>query len=389
MVFVYARIFHAARSRARRHIQQKRLQVQAEVTADPAKEKSTTTTTCTSLSNPSPPDLIDHNAEGGDDGVVKGWKPHTPESSPVPISCPLGNQQNAALLDQKPPLTSPSPTAVSPPQIVVEAIAEPHCSPPKDIAIISNNYDTTPTPIDAVVDEESEVQFKCIKEIKCSPETVGRPRRAPPKLTIILPDSINTTKGSIPHTKQNGSASRTTETRFISGDEDSDANESPLSRDTLTHESKTFLSAPKLMKSHYGSTLSIADYEETDICIDNDNENSDDNVKPKKPIKGAKGVQYRDPPVTRVRNMTSDAERHKRKIAKARERRATLILGLIMAAFITAWLPFFVLYVLAAVCRPCKDFIPPGYFSFAFWLGYCNSGELRPDRHILCSAIYR
>ena len=376
MVFVYARIFHAARSRARRHIQQKRLQFQTEVTNDPAKEKSTTTTTCTSLSNPSPPDLIDQNNEGGDDGVVKGCKPHTPESSPIPISPSLGHQQNAAQLDHKrSPLPCPSPTAVSPPQIVVEAIAESHCSPPKDIAIISNNYDTTPTPIDAVVDEESEVQFKCIKEIRCSPEIVSRPKRVPPKLTIILPDSNTSYKGTVTQTKQNGSATRTTETRFISGDEDSDANESPLSRDTLTLESKTFLSAPKLLRSQYGSTLSIADYEETDVCIDNDVENSDDNVKPKKPTKGGKGVQYHDPPVTRIRSTTSDAERHKRKIAKARERRATLILGLIMAAFITAWLPFFVLYVLAAVCRPCKEFIPAGYFSFAFWLGYCNSGK--------------
>ena len=202
-----------------------------------------------------------------------------------------------------------------------------------------------------------------------------RQKRAPPKLTIILPETNIPSKGSIAQTKQNGSTTRMTETRFISADEDSDAIESPLSRDTITQESKTFLSAPKLLKSSYGSTLSIADYDESDICIDNDIENSDDNVKPKKGSGKAKGVQYRDPPVSRVRSTTSDAERHKRKIAKARERRATLILGLIMAAFITAWLPFFVLYVLAALCEQCKEFIPSGYFSFAFWLGYCNSGQ--------------
>lgn len=371
MVFVYARIFHAARSRARRHIQHKRLHVQQEVTNDPAKEKSTTTTTCTSLSNPSPPDLIDQNNQGGDDGVAKGCKPHTPESSPLPISLQLGTApQHMAHLRNT--VAIASPTAASPPQIVVEAIAESHPSPTKDIAIISNNYDSTAKPIDVVV-SESEVQFKCLRETKCPP--VERQKRAPPKLTIILPETNIPSKGSIVLTKQNGSATRTTETRFISADEDSDAIESPLSRDTITHESKTFLSAPKLLKSSYGSTLSIADYDESDICIDNDVENSDDNVKPKKSAaKGGKGVQYRNPPVSGMRSTPSDAERHKRKIAKARERRATLILGLIMAAFITAWLPFFVLYVLAALCQSCKEFIPGGYFSFAFWLGYCNSG---------------
>ena len=87
-------------------------------------------------------------------------------------------------------------------------------------------------------------------------------------------------------------------------------------------------------------------------------------------------MQYHDPPVT-GRHTPSDAERHRRKIAKLRERRATLILGLIMAAFIIAWLPFFVLYVLSAICEQCKPGtgIPAGYFSLAFWLGYCNSGK--------------
>ncbi|CAG2165415.1 unnamed protein product [Oppiella nova] len=376
MVFVYARIFVAARSRARRHIQQKRLQIQAEVTADPAKEKSTTTTTCTSLSNPSPPDLTDPNNEGGDDGVA-GYKPYTPESSPIPLSLQTGSQplsqpQIGALVHRTGAVASP--TACSPPQIVVEAIAESHSSPTKDIAIISNNYESTPTPVDVVVDNECEVRFKCLKQTKCSPDV--HPKRTPPKLTIVLPDSNGPPKASIPQTKQNGSAVKTTETRFISTDEDSDAIESPLSRDTITHESKTFLSAPKLLRSsNYGSTLSIADYDDSDMCLDNDIENSDDNVKPKKGAKGGKGVQYRNPPVTGMRSTTSDAERHKRKIAKARERRATLILGLIMAAFITAWLPFFVLYLLAALCQQCKDAIPSGYFAVAFWLGYCNSGQ--------------
>ncbi|XP_054168467.1 alpha-2 adrenergic receptor-like isoform X1 [Oppia nitens] len=356
MVFVYARIFHAARARARRHVQQKRLQIQQEVTADPIKEKSTTTTTC------------------GDDGVA-GYKPYTPESSPLPISFTTGSQPHTGgpqIQRTTPPMGTP--TTVSPPQIVVEAIPDSQSSTPqKDISIIYNNYESiTPTPVDAIVDNnDCDVRFKCLKQTKCSPGV--QTKRKPPKLTIVLPESTVPPKGL---TKQNGSAIRTTETRFISTDDDSDAAESPLSRDTITHESKTFLSAPKLLKSQtYGSTLSIADYDESDMCMDNDIENSDDNVKSKKSsIKGGgRSVQCRNQTTGGLRSTTSDAERHKRKIAKARERRATLILGLIMAAFITAWLPFFVLYMLAALCQDCKDAIPSAYFSVAFWLGYCNS----------------
>lgn len=71
--------------------------------------------------------------------------------------------------------------------------------------------------------------------------------------------------------------------------------------------------------------------------------------------------------------LASDNERHKRKLAKARERRATLILGLIMAAFICSWFPFFFFYVLRAVCHVCRDYIPPRLEAFIFWMGYCNS----------------
>ncbi|KAL8615708.1 hypothetical protein ACOMHN_007461 [Nucella lapillus] len=64
------------------------------------------------------------------------------------------------------------------------------------------------------------------------------------------------------------------------------------------------------------------------------------------------------------------AERQKRKLAKARERRATLVLGLVMAAFILCWLPFFLLYVVSAFCEGCIPFM---VFTVFFWIGYCNS----------------
>ena len=71
--------------------------------------------------------------------------------------------------------------------------------------------------------------------------------------------------------------------------------------------------------------------------------------------------------------LAQDNERHKRKLAKARERRATLILGLIMAAFVCSWMPFFSFYVLRAVCHTCRDYISPRFEAFIFWMGYCNS----------------
>ncbi|XP_059045497.1 probable G-protein coupled receptor No18 isoform X2 [Achroia grisella] len=66
-----------------------------------------------------------------------------------------------------------------------------------------------------------------------------------------------------------------------------------------------------------------------------------------------------------------DPEREKKRLARKKEKRATLILGLIMGSFIACWLPFFFLYILKAACRQCV--IPPNAFAIAFWLGYMNS----------------
>ncbi|XP_050357516.1 alpha-2Db adrenergic receptor-like [Nymphalis io] len=66
-----------------------------------------------------------------------------------------------------------------------------------------------------------------------------------------------------------------------------------------------------------------------------------------------------------------DPEREKRRLARKKEKRATLILGLIMGSFIACWLPFFFLYILKAACRKCV--IPSSAFAIAFWLGYMNS----------------
>ncbi|KAG7190665.1 hypothetical protein KM043_006743 [Ampulex compressa] len=66
-----------------------------------------------------------------------------------------------------------------------------------------------------------------------------------------------------------------------------------------------------------------------------------------------------------------DPEREKRRLARKKEKRATLILGFIMGSFIACWLPFFLLYIVKPLF---PDFdIPSQAFVIAFWLGYMNS----------------
>uniref|UniRef100_A0A182IA29 G-protein coupled receptors family 1 profile domain-containing protein n=2 Tax=gambiae species complex TaxID=44542 RepID=A0A182IA29_ANOAR len=81
-----------------------------------------------------------------------------------------------------------------------------------------------------------------------------------------------------------------------------------------------------------------------------------------------------------------DPEKEKRRIARKKEKRATLILGLIMGSFIACWLPFFFLYILVPVCPDCH--IPDSAFSLAFWLGYMNSA-LNPAIYTIFNKDFR
>lgn len=67
-----------------------------------------------------------------------------------------------------------------------------------------------------------------------------------------------------------------------------------------------------------------------------------------------------------------DVDRSKRRLAQKRERRATLVLGIIMGTFLACWYPFFQLYVISALCRLSCN-IPTLLFDIIFWIGYCNS----------------
>ncbi|XP_030370306.1 alpha-2 adrenergic receptor isoform X2 [Scaptodrosophila lebanonensis] len=82
-----------------------------------------------------------------------------------------------------------------------------------------------------------------------------------------------------------------------------------------------------------------------------------------------------------------DPEKEKRRIARKKEKRATLILGLIMGSFIACWLPFFFLYILVPACSShCH--IPDSAFAIAFWLGYMNSA-LNPAIYTIFNKDFR
>ncbi|KAJ8025848.1 Alpha-2 adrenergic receptor [Holothuria leucospilota] len=65
-------------------------------------------------------------------------------------------------------------------------------------------------------------------------------------------------------------------------------------------------------------------------------------------------------------------ERQKRRLAQKRERRVTLVLGIIMGSFLICWYPFFQLYVISALCGDACN-ISTLLFDVIFWIGYCNS----------------
>ncbi|XP_022243497.1 alpha-2C adrenergic receptor-like [Limulus polyphemus] len=285
MVFVYIRIFFAARSRARRHVKKK---TQPEVTNDPGRDKSTTTTTttCTSFSNPSPP-------EKGKDTEGNSFfeKLKTNGSSET-------YAKHSKLLPKMP-------------QIIIENSAEEQ--------------------------EHSE-------DDQAATEDENRQGTLDPSSQTVSGSSESMTDEEKPF----GSAYKV----------------QTISKTDLEAGSYSLLlKTPKGLKASFGSTISLADYGK--------DEDANELYETKNIFKRGKNTSGKCTFNEPTRCYTSAVERQKRKIAKARERRATVILGLIMIAFILAWLPFFVLYVLSAICKQCK--ISDFGFGVAFWLGYLNS----------------
>lgn len=335
MVFVYARIFVAARSRARRNIKKRRKP--PEMTTD-ATIRDKSTTTCTSLSNPSPPDQNKPSAKGV--SIISATCPPS-NSKHQQISSPL--QIASSSIDGNNSPSAISPAALITPEIVVEVTPTPTSSPVKSTSpsdrskngLGENNNTTDQGPSGGGSSGPGAgggSSDRCV-----SFQTPTTPQRGRNSANVDMNYSIDDIEESDTAPESPGGI-RSLPMRGLLAP-------NPLSR---------FKSSP------YGSTLSIADFEDSDLCTEHDSSEG-------KKVKNSTHSTHIPAP----RVQASEAERHKRKVAKARERRATFILGLIMASFIGAWLPFFTMYLIQGICKDCN--IDKGTFVVAFWLGYTNS----------------
>ncbi|KAI8423326.1 hypothetical protein MSG28_014345 [Choristoneura fumiferana] len=74
---------------------------------------------------------------------------------------------------------------------------------------------------------------------------------------------------------------------------------------------------------------------------------------------------------TRLMQRHSRDIKDKNILKMKREHKAARTLGIIMGAFIICWLPFFLFYVVTALCLTCK--FPEVLTPIMFWTGYFNS----------------
>ncbi|NWH67415.1 ADRA2 protein, partial [Geococcyx californianus] len=77
----------------------------------------------------------------------------------------------------------------------------------------------------------------------------------------------------------------------------------------------------------------------------------------------------------------------RQRLVRARERRFTIVLAVVMGAFVLCWFPFFFTYSLGAICGEGCHISKP-LFSFFFWIGYCNS-SLNPLIYTLFNRDFR
>ncbi|KAK2171968.1 hypothetical protein NP493_1009g00007 [Ridgeia piscesae] len=101
---------------------------------------------------------------------------------------------------------------------------------------------------------------------------------------------------------------------------------------------------------------------------------------------GRNARHKKSPPLqTSGRSLRNDTDRLKRKLARARERRATVVLGIIMLTFICCWLPFFATYLVSSLtAMPVHRMV----FAVFFWIGYCNSA-LNPIIYTIFNRDFR
>lgn len=75
--------------------------------------------------------------------------------------------------------------------------------------------------------------------------------------------------------------------------------------------------------------------------------------------------------LSKHKNGTNGYLNNKYKLAKARERRATSTIAVLVLAFIICWVPFSVVYLIDRICLCGLQDGP--WFAVMFWMGYCNS----------------
>lgn len=85
------------------------------------------------------------------------------------------------------------------------------------------------------------------------------------------------------------------------------------------------------------------------------------------------------------KSFLEDPERAKKKLARARERRAIVVLGIVMFTFIFCWLPFFLTYLISSIF---KLDVPKLLFDIFFWAGYTNSA-LNPIIYTIFNQDFR
>ncbi|XP_027538427.1 alpha-2C adrenergic receptor-like [Neopelma chrysocephalum] len=92
-------------------------------------------------------------------------------------------------------------------------------------------------------------------------------------------------------------------------------------------------------------------------------------------------------PGWRCRSQNQSVLLCRRRLVRARERRFTIVLAVVMGAFVLCWFPFFFTYSLGALCGEGCHVSKP-LFNFFFWIGYCNS-SLNPLIYTLFNRDFR
>lgn len=352
MVFVYIRIFFAARSRAFRNV--KRRPQYPEITNDPMRDKSTTTTTTTTTSfgNASPPD---GSKLGSPSGVV-GDVP----KSPMKLPSNMQNKNETSYVMGRGGGGGGGAEGVG---------KDKNCNTSSSLNIPT--LQTTAPPSSPIVVLPS--------------GGLKKDNRSPANEKKIV------TLGSVEfkHLGKNSFVSDHRELSEIYEDgEDLSQTQSSEMEETTTTAAVELPTNCQTSSSE--NTCSwccplARNYKETK-CPSWAKKRKDQQKRKKRTRSKKRDKNRRD--VTTTNNCiytAADSERLKRKLARAKERRATLILGLIMAAFILCWLPFFTTYVVQAFIN---QEVNKWFFAFVFWLGYCNSA-LNPIIYTIFNRDFR